>query len=187
MKRLSVRPCSRSFVPDPVCWTEAPEDFRTLSRQRRRWQRGLGQTLWRHRRLIGNPRYGTLGLLALPYFLLFEFLGPVVAFFGPIVTIAAFALGDLSVAFLLGIVLSIAALTLEELSFRRHQSARDIVRLLVYAIIENVGYRQLNDFWRALALVDLLRRKQGWGAQRRLGIGNRTAAVLPSAPQRRDR
>ena len=119
-----------------------------------------------------------------------------VAFFGPIVTIAAFALGELSVvflvafllvAFLLGIVLSIAALTLEEFSFRRHQSARDIVRLLVYAIIENVGYRQLNDFWRALALVDLLRRKQGWGAQRRLGIGSRAATVLPSEPERRDR
>ena len=194
--RARGEPYRITFVPDPVCWTEAPEDFRTLSRQRRRWQRGLGQTLWRHRRLIGNPRYGTLGLLALPYFLLFEFLGPVVAFFGPIVTIAAFALGDLSVvflvafllvAFLLGIVLSIAALTLEEFSFRRHQSARDIVRLLVYAIIENVGYRQLNDFWRALALVDLLRRKQGWGAQRRLGIGSQAATVLPSEPERRDR
>src|SRR5262249_12569785 len=50
------------FVPDPVCWTEAPEDLRTLSRQRRRWQRGMGETLVRHRRAIANPRAGALGM-----------------------------------------------------------------------------------------------------------------------------
>lgn len=65
------------FVPDPVCWTEAPEDVRTLSRQRRRWQRGLAEALWRHRSMCGNPRYGALGVLALPYFLVFELIGPV--------------------------------------------------------------------------------------------------------------
>ena len=168
------------FVPDPVCWTEAPEDFRTLSRQRRRWHRGLGQTLWRHRRTIGNPRHGSFGLLALPYFLVFEFLGPMIEIFGPPITIVAYLLGDLSILFLaaflviallLGVVLTIAALALEELSFRRHARTRDILRMLCYAVIENIGYRQLTDFWRTLAVVDLARRKQGWGAQRRRGIG----------------
>jgi hypothetical protein len=67
--------------------------------------------------------------------------------------------------------LHVAALALEEFSFRRHESARDVARLLAYALIENVGYRQLNDLWRTMALVDLLRRKQGWGLQQRRGIG----------------
>src|SRR6185437_15998418 len=77
------------FVADPVCWTEVPEDLGSLSRQRRRWHRGLGQTLWRHRRAVGNPRYGAFGLLALPYFVLFEFLGPVVETLGAALTVVA--------------------------------------------------------------------------------------------------
>lgn len=173
-------PYSISFIPDPVCWTEAPEDLRTLSRQRRRWHRGLGQTLWRHRDAIGRPRYGALGRVALPYFLFFEFLGPVIELVGTPLTIIAFVLGDLSVlflaafltvAFLLGLVLTTAALALEEFNFQRHSSSRDVLRMLAYAVLENFGYRQLNDIWRAIALVDLIRGKQGWGAQVRRGIG----------------
>ena len=172
------------FVADPVCWTEVPGDVGSLSRQRRRWHRGLGQTLWRHRRAIGNPRYGAFGLLALPYFLLFEFLGPVVETFGAALTVVAFAVGDLSatsfvgfllLAFLVGIVLSVAALALEEFNFRRHPRTRDVVTMVLYSVLENFGYRQVNDLWRVLALVDLARRKQGWGTQRRRGIGNLAA------------
>jgi cellulose synthase/poly-beta-1,6-N-acetylglucosamine synthase-like glycosyltransferase len=173
------------FVPDPVCWTEVPEDLRTLSRQRRRWHRGLGQTLWRHRRGIGNPRYGAFGLIALPYFVLFEFLGPVVETFGTALTIVAFLVGDvplasfvgfLVIAFLVAIVLSIAALALEEFNFRRHQRTRDVAAMVLYTVVENLGYRQLNDLWRVLALVDLARRTTGWGVQRRRGIGNLAAS-----------
>jgi cellulose synthase/poly-beta-1,6-N-acetylglucosamine synthase-like glycosyltransferase len=173
-----------AFVPDPVCWTEAPEDLRTLSRQRRRWHRGLAQTLWRHRRMLGNPRYGLLGLVAFPYFALFELLGPIVEILGPVATVYWWWRGELStmflvafliVAFLLGILLSVAALALEEFSFRRHPGAREVVRLVAYAFAENLGYRQLNDLWRALAFVDLARRERGWGAQRRRGIGQAAA------------
>jgi cellulose synthase/poly-beta-1,6-N-acetylglucosamine synthase-like glycosyltransferase len=169
------------FVADPVCWTEVPEDLGSLSRQRRRWHRGLGQTLWRHRSAVANPRYGAFGLLAMPYFVLFEFLGPVVETLGAALTVVAFAVGDLSLtsfvgflllAFLVGIVLSIAALALEEFNFRRHQRTRDVVAMVLYSVLENFGYRQLNDVWRVIALFDLARKKQGWGAQRRRGIGN---------------
>ena len=53
------------FVPDPVCWTEAPSTIRVLRRQRNRWHRGLVQTLWDNRGVMFNPRYGSLGLLRL--------------------------------------------------------------------------------------------------------------------------
>ncbi len=169
-----------AFVPDPVCWTEAPEDLRTLSRQRRRWHRGLAQTLWRHKRVLGNPRYGLFGLLAFPYFAVFELLGPVIEIIGPVATVYAWWQGQLStlflvafltVAFLLGILLSVAALALEEFSFRRHPQTREIFRLVGYSVFENLGYRQLNDLWRTLAFVDLARRTTTWGAQKRRGIG----------------
>ena len=168
------------FVPDPVCWTEAPEDLGTLSRQRRRWQRGLGQALWRHLRLAGNPRYGVLGAVAFPYFALFELLGPVVEVLGVPVVIAALAVGTVSPAFLvlffavsvlLGALLSVAALALEEFNFRRHERSREVARMLVFAVAENFGFRQLTAAWRALALADLVRRKREWGALRRRGLG----------------
>src|SRR5919197_6041034 len=89
------------FVPDPVCWTEVPEELATLGRQRRRWQRGLVEAVWRHRGCLGRPRYGTLGLVALPYFVCFELVGPLFALLGYFAAPAAFALGRLSLGFLL--------------------------------------------------------------------------------------
>jgi cellulose synthase/poly-beta-1,6-N-acetylglucosamine synthase-like glycosyltransferase len=175
------------FVPDPVCWTEAPETLRVLSRQRRRWQRGLAEALWRHRTLMLNPRYGVLGLLAMPYFVVFELLGPPLALSGYLLVPLAWAFGWLSfgfllsffvVAVLLGQLLSISALALEEFSFRRHPEGREILRMLWYAGIENLGYRQLSDVWRGMAFWDLLRRKRSWGEMTRRGFeaGPRGAA-----------
>ena len=85
-----------AFVSDPVCWTEVPEEFATLGRQRRRWQRGLWRGLRRHAALIGSPRYGVLGVVAMPYFVFFEFLSPVFALLGLVVTTVWFLVGGLS-------------------------------------------------------------------------------------------
>jgi cellulose synthase/poly-beta-1,6-N-acetylglucosamine synthase-like glycosyltransferase len=176
------------FVPDPVCWTEAPETMGQLARQRRRWHRGLGETLWRHRRLAGNGRYGSLGTAAVPYFLLFEFLGPIIEVLGLPAVLVWWLLGDLSVVFvvaflvvaiLLGVVLSLAALTLEEHSFRRHRDGREVARLVGFSILENVGYRQIVSFWRFLAFFDLLRGRGDWGEMRRKGFTTVAEAPLP--------
>jgi hypothetical protein len=79
-------------------------------------------------------------------------------------------------AIFLGVLLSVAALALEELSFRRHTGGREAVRLLLYAVLETFSYRQLVDFWRLQAFVDLSRRRKGWGGEmhrRGLGVGRR--------------
>src|SRR5712692_7535353 len=70
------------FVAEPVSWTEVPAQIRVLARQRRRWHRGLTEVLWLHRRLVGNPAYGRVGLLALPYFVIFELFAPIVELAG---------------------------------------------------------------------------------------------------------
>ena len=177
------------FIPDPVCWTEVPEDLRALSSQRRRWQRGLAETLWRHRSVVGNPRHGVLGLVAAPYFLVFELLGPVVEVLGYAAAALAGATGAVSLAFvvafaavsvLLGALLSVSALALEEFSFRRHEHGREAARLVAFAVLENFGYRQLVALWRSLAFIDLARREKAWGRQRRLGFGGAQAG--PTAP-----
>ena len=179
------------FVPDPVCWTEAPESIRVLSRQRRRWQRGLAETLWRHRAMFGRPRYGAVGTVALPYFFLFELVGPLFELTSFVLMPLAYALGLLDtsilvafavVAVLLGVLLSVAALALEEFSFRRHGNRRDVTRLLIYAVVENFGYRQLVDVWRLQGMWDVLRGRKGWGDMKRKGF----AVLTPVEPVRLD-
>jgi cellulose synthase/poly-beta-1,6-N-acetylglucosamine synthase-like glycosyltransferase len=174
------KPYRIDFVPDPVCWTECPEDLKALSSQRRRWQRGLGESLWRHRRMAGNPKYGLVGVIGVPYFITFEFVGPILQLLGYPIVLAAFLTGGVSLAFvgaflsmaiLLGILLSVSALGLEELSFRRYARAREAGTLLLYAVLENFGYRQLNDFWKVQAFAELVRRKRDWGEMRRRGLG----------------
>jgi cellulose synthase/poly-beta-1,6-N-acetylglucosamine synthase-like glycosyltransferase len=172
-------PYKIAFISDPVCWTEVPTEFSTLGRQRRRWQRGLWEALRRHARLIGRPRYGVLGLVAMPYFVLFEFLSPMFALLGLVVTVLWWLVGGLStvyfLAFLavsigLGLLLTTAALALEEFSYQRYRKRREIARLLAYAVLENIGFRQLHDIWRALGYVDIVRGKREWGAQQRRGF-----------------
>jgi cellulose synthase/poly-beta-1,6-N-acetylglucosamine synthase-like glycosyltransferase len=167
------------FIPDPVAWTEVPTTLRVLRRQRDRWHRGLMDTLVRHRKMLLNPRYGTVGLLAMPYFFLFEFLGPVVELLGYIAVPLSLLFGFLDIEFAitfflaavgLGAVLSVAAIFLEELRFNRYPRLSDVLKLTLYGILENFGYRQLNTVWRAWAIVSFLRKNQSWGAMERRGF-----------------
>lgn len=178
--RRAKRPYRVVFVPDPVCWTEVPEDFRNLRSQRLRWHRELTDTVIAHRRIIFNPRYGAVGLFALPHFVLFELLAPVVELVGMVLVPVSFLLGYVDVPFLLvfammallfGIFLSVAALTLEELALRRYPSVRQLLMLVAYAILENFGYRQLTAWWRTRELIHELRRSEAvWESLDRKGF-----------------
>jgi cellulose synthase/poly-beta-1,6-N-acetylglucosamine synthase-like glycosyltransferase len=168
-----------AFVPDPVAWTECPESLRILSRQRDRWQRGLWQALMRHKVMLFNPKYGRIGFLAFPYFFFLEMLGPAVELGGYFTFALAVASGRISylfaaaflmVAFVFGTALSIATVGLEELTFRRYTRFSDLFRLLLVAIAENFGYRQINSFWRIRGLLSLNKQKKGWGAMTRKGF-----------------
>jgi cellulose synthase/poly-beta-1,6-N-acetylglucosamine synthase-like glycosyltransferase len=174
-----------SFVPDPIAWTEVPDTLRVLRRQRDRWHRGLIDTLMRHRRMLFNPRYGTVGLVGMPYFFLFEFLGPVIELLGYLAFVIGLALGVINGVFALafflaavglGVLLSTAAVFLEELRLERYPGWRDLVKLTLYGILENFGYRQLNTLWRALAIVSYLRNNTDWGAMERRGFETREEA-----------
>ncbi len=168
------------FQAEPTCWTEVPESMQMLARQRSRWQRGTLEVLGFHSRMICNPRYGVVGLGAMPYFLIFEGLGPAIELAGYVLTALAVPFGLLDwrfaqllflVAVVYGTVLSVAAVVLEELSFRRYPQARDLLRLVAYGVLENFGYRQLSTWWRLVGIFDHLRGKRAWGVMTRKGFG----------------
>jgi cellulose synthase/poly-beta-1,6-N-acetylglucosamine synthase-like glycosyltransferase len=167
------------FQPEPTCWTEAPESLKMLGRQRNRWQRGTLQVLGYHRGMLFNPRYGVVGLLAMPYFLIFEAIGPVIEVSGYVLIALAIPFGLLDwrfaelfflAAVVYGTLLSVTAVALEELSFRRYPSSVDLLRLVLYGILENFGYRQLATCWRIKGVFDYLRGKKGWGTMKRKGF-----------------
>lgn len=176
----SKRPYKVVFIPDPVCWTEAPESVSMLARQRNRWHRGLLDTLIIHRKMIFNPRYGVIGMGAMPYFLMIELLGPVFEALGYIALIVMAFWGildvDIAVLFFIvsifyGAMFSVGAVTLEEISFQRYPKPRDIALLLSFGIIENFGYRQLTVIWRLKGIFDYLTGKKLWGHMQRKGFG----------------
>jgi cellulose synthase/poly-beta-1,6-N-acetylglucosamine synthase-like glycosyltransferase len=167
------------FVPDPMCWTEVPSDLKSLGRQRARWQKGLLDVLWASRDMLFRPRYGRIGCLALPYLWLFELFAPVVEI-GGIFTIALAAwLGVLSreffVEFLLfgyafATVISIGSVLQEEVTYKRYNDLRDVMRLVSYCFLEHFPYRQLHMIWRLQGLWQYLRGDVDWKPLKRRGL-----------------
>ena len=168
------------FLPDPICWTEVPEGMGALARQRSRWHRGMVHSLWSHKSLIWGKHSGTLRWIGVPYYFLFEFLGPIVELIGYIIIPIAYFMGFLDPlyfwAFLFlavtsGAFLSISAVFLEELSFGLYRSWGDFAQMVAIGVLENFSYRILTLLFRLGALVDMLLGRGGWGKQERSSFG----------------
>jgi cellulose synthase/poly-beta-1,6-N-acetylglucosamine synthase-like glycosyltransferase len=168
------------FVPEPVAWTEVPETRRVLGRQRRRWYRGMIETVVSNRGMLFNPRYGRVGTGILPMFTAAEAVGPLVEGFGYLLLPIAWYLGILDfeffvVFFLLttgfGIFLSWFGIFSEAWSFNRYEDPRQVVRLLWYGVLENFGYRQWKTYVAWRGLIEYIRGEGSWGAMERTGFG----------------
>jgi cellulose synthase/poly-beta-1,6-N-acetylglucosamine synthase-like glycosyltransferase len=183
--RARRQPYRIEFVPDPVCWTEAPEDRATLRNQRIRWQRGLSESLAANWGLMFSRNGGTPGWLAFPFMLVFEWMGPLVELGGYIFMAFAFAFGWISwqafavflfVAIGLGILLSASGLLLEEMSFHLYPKGRHLALLALAVVLENFGYRQINSWWRLVGLWRWARQTESsWGTMTRKASWQRKA------------
>jgi len=182
LKRLSYEqdsPGTIAFVPDPVAWTEVPESIRVLGRQRDRWHRGLADVLWRHRRMMLNPRYGVTGLFVFPYYVFVELLAPLIEAAGLLTLALGLIFGIIDwrfaalfclTAYGLGTALTAFTLILEDISFHRYNTFRDRGLLFWWALMENIGYRQMTVYWRLRGLWKFLRGRKDWGAMERKGF-----------------
>ncbi|MFC4320379.1 glycosyltransferase family 2 protein [Litchfieldia salsa] len=169
------------YVPDPVCWTEAPESITYLRRQRSRWHRGLFESLWTHRQLFFNPKYGSIGFVSMPYFIFIEFLGPVIELLGYLFMVISLFIGGIYIEYailiflisiLYGSIFSMAAVLLEEWSLRKFPRVKDVIILFLFSLTESLWYRPLTVLWRCEGIFHLIIRKKGWGEMIRKGVSN---------------
>ncbi|OLY92211.1 Glycosyltransferase, catalytic subunit of cellulose synthase and poly-beta-1,6-N-acetylglucosamine synthase [Cnuella takakiae] len=168
------------YIPEPLCWTEAPASFKFLNNQRNRWARGLIQTLWKHRKTIFNPSYGILGIVSIPYFLLFEFLAPFIEFVGFIIFLVLAITGMIDwehflalLAFVLGFgyLLSFFAILMEVSTFNQYRNKGDIRKLMFAAILEPFYFHPFVTYSAIRGHIDLLlKRQKGWGEMKRTGF-----------------
>ena len=165
-----------NFLPDPICWTQVPTTAKDLFKQRCRWQVGLIDALNRNGRMLLSPKFGYLGMISMPYYVLCEMMGPVAEILGIISIPLAYYLGVLNFEFFVmyllmslvfGIIISIGALMVEEYTFNKYPKLSDIVVLSMYSVLENFSYRLLTMLFRLIATVRYKKYKHSWGKAQR--------------------
>jgi len=183
MEELNL-PYKVGFIPDPLCWTEAPDSFKILGRQRNRWTRGTIETLKMHKVMFLNYRYGILGMLSYPYWFLFEFLAPLIEFFGFIIfflfavlglTNWRFFFGLLGAVFGFGFLYSVFAILMEIRTYNQYKKPKDIFKLVLTAFLEPFIFHPF-VVWSAIrGNIDLIRKKNAWGEMTRQGFSKPTS------------
>ncbi|MBN2744379.1 cellulose synthase/poly-beta-1,6-N-acetylglucosamine synthase-like glycosyltransferase [Breznakibacter xylanolyticus] len=167
-----------SYIPDPLCWTEAPDDLRMMTRQRSRWTRGLVQSLYAHRGMFLNPKYRNLGLLSFPYWIFFEWLAPLLALAGFIYTAILIITHQMNWPFFIllfifvysvALMLSTWSILYEEVTFHKYRKKRDVLKLFFTAMLEPFFY-PVHTWFALKGNWDALMRKKAWGKQRRKGF-----------------
>ena len=178
--RARKRPYRMVFTTDPICWTEAPKTLGMLARQRRRWQLGLMQTVMKHDDMVFNHRYGALGMLSMPFHAYVEAVGCVVEALGTVLIPFSFLIGAMPLSMFLlllllavgyGTLLSTGSVLMEETTVRRYPRLKHLVVLMAYAVLENLGYRQMTTFFRAQGVIQYLRGKRKWEEVHKRGLG----------------
>ncbi len=173
-------PYEIAYLPDPLCWTEAPADFNILGRQRNRWTRGTIECLLLHKKMLLNPKYGVLGMVSYPYWMLAEWLAPFVEFFGITFLIImglcglanwAFCLSLMLLLYAFSICLSMYAIYIQEISFNKYENKKDILHLLLTAAIEPFYFHPRVVWWALKGNYDFVTGKNtGWGEMVRQGF-----------------
>lgn len=168
------------FLSQSICWTEVPEDYKSLRNQRNRWHRGLADAIWRHKNMLFNPRYRHIGLFVLPFFLFFELLGPVLLIISYVyIFVFFFVTNAISISFIVlffmvsilyGMIISLTSVLSEEISFNTYSDYKDIFMLTAYSFVENLGYRQIHSWWQVRGLYDFFKGSKSWGNMVRKGF-----------------
>lgn len=174
-----------TYIPDPLCWTEAPTSPKILSRQRNRWTRGTIETLKFHKKMFLNPKFGLLGMLSYPYWFFFEMVAPVIEFIGFIALVIMILFGKIEwymfFAFLsfiisFGYMYSAFAAYMEVRSYNMYRRKKDMAGLLLTGLTEPFFFHPFVVYAAIKGYIDYIRKKKSWGEMTRTGFGTPTAS-----------
>jgi len=177
-------PYTVEYIPDSLCWTEVPEDLKILVNQRDRWARGNLETLYKHKDMFFNSKYGRLGLLSYPYWFFYEWMAPIMEFFGFFTIVAFYYLGILNwdffiaitvTVYIFSVMFSFYAILWDVYSYNEYKRTKDILILMFCALIEPIFFHPIVVYAAIRGnYKKLFRIKSGWGSQVRKGFAKVT-------------
>lgn len=184
MHTVAKQPYKVAFIPDPLCWTEVPSSLGVLSRQRNRWTRGLIDTIMKHKMMVFNPRFGVVGVISLPYLVLFEWLAPIVEVIGVIYFALLTIFGRIDIKYTMLFMLFIFSFSLlysafavlyEKNIFSRYKGYTFLIKIFLISILEMLTFHTLNVYFALTGNYDFFikRNKKGWGKMVRTGFNSK--------------
>ena len=160
------------YASDAICWTQAPEKLRDLCKQRKRWHLGLFQTMYTHRRMLFNPKFGAVSLVSYLYFLIYELLSPFIEIFGVFTMVLAWAIDLLNVRFMVlffliyavfSAILSLSAFFSRIYTTNMKLSFGDSLKAILLCFIELTCLRFVLAWVRSTAFIGYRKKKMNWG------------------------
>lgn len=165
-------PYTIRYATDAICWTQAPERLRDLCKQRKRWHLGLFQSMWRHRVMLNNPKFGAVSLVSYLYFLMYELLSPFIELFGVLTMLLAFWVDLINVPFMIlffliyavfGSIMSLTAFFARIHTIDLKISFRDVMKAILLCFFEITCLRFVMAFVRTTAFIGYKKKKLQWG------------------------
>lgn len=187
MSEVVKKPYKIDYLPDPLCWTEAPATADILIRQRNRWTRGTIETLFAHWNMFLNPKYGVMGMMSHPFWTFFEWFAPIIEFIGILYFLILALMGHAnwatyftSLAFIYAFALTLSGISIlyDHIVYFKYRKLDMVIRQLLAAAIEPfiyhpiVTYAALRGNWDYFIL-----RKRNWGKMPRAGLGGKPQSV----------
>ena len=169
------------YIPDPLCWTEVPENYKVLGRQRHRWTRGLIETLIIHKNIFFNSSYGLLGIISYPYWFFYEWLAPIVEFLGILYFIFLIVFNRINwesfillatAVYTFAILFSALSILSEELTYHQYSKKGVLFKLMFIVLIEPFIFHPYVMWSSIKGNFNFLfyRNKENWGEMTRTGF-----------------
>ncbi len=168
------------YIPETLCWTEAPASAKVYITQRDRWSRGLYETLKKHRYLFYNPKFGLTGLAFFPYWVYFELLAPVVEFIGILLIVTYLIMGTINYPFalwllflfyIIGVLFSVMSILIYTFNFKEYATFSKTSKLVLASMVEPfithpiMLYAEIKGYFKKLFGI-----KSNWGTMSRKGF-----------------
>lgn len=165
------------YAPDAICYTQSPEDLKSLKSQRMRWHIGLMDSLMKYKHVLFNTRYKVFGFIPMSYYAVFELAVPIIDIFGFVLIPIAYFTGSISLEVLLfyflcfsiyNISISLVSICFEAYLFKAPFAKLTVAQLVLFSVIECLGYRQICSVFRILGMVKYKKARKSWGKIQRI-------------------